>query len=126
LKKNITSKIIDLFLLKQKNCKLSKVLRNKNISERKNYLSKIHINPIINPELKKQIKESDIIIYGPGTQHSSLYPSYMTRGLNNLIENSKAKKFLITNIFFDNDIIHENVDSIIEKFYYFFRSKQKK
>ena len=49
----------------------------------------------------------------------------MTRGLNNLLENSKAKKFLITNIFFDNDIIHENVDSIIEKFYYFFNRKQK-
>lgn len=49
----------------------------------------------------------------------------MTRGLNNLIENSKAKKFLITNIFFDNDIIHENVNSIIEKFYYFFGKNHK-
>ena len=125
VEKKHNSKIVDLFLLKQKNYKLSKILKTKNILEKKNYLSKIHINPIINPELKKQIKASDIIIYGPGTQHSSLYPSYMTRGLNNLIESSKAKKFLITNIFFDNDIIHENVDSIIEKFYYFFNRKQK-
>ena len=125
VEKKYNSKIIELFLLRQKNCKLSKVLKNKNILQRKSYLSKIHINPIINPELKKQIKVSDIIIYGPGTQHSSLYPSYMTRGLNNLIENSKSKKFLITNIFFDNDIIHENVDSLIEKFYYFFSRKQK-
>ena len=125
VEKKYNSKIVDLFLLKQKNYKLSKILKTKNILEKENYLSKIHINPIINPELKKQIKVSDIIIYGPGTQHSSLYPSYMTRGLNNLIENSKAKKFLITNIFFDNDIIHENVDSIIEKFYYFFNRKQK-
>ena len=32
-----------------------------------------------------------------------------------------AKKFLITNIFLDNDIINENVEDIIGKFNFFFQ-----
>ena len=42
---------------------------------------------------------ADIIIYSSGTQHSSLYPTYMTKGVSDIIiNNSKAKKFFITNI----------------------------
>ena len=69
--------------------------------------------------------EADIIIYGPGTQYSSLFPSYLTQNLRQTIENSKAKKFLITNIFLDNDIINENVEDIINKFNFFFQKNHK-
>ncbi|MBL61070.1 MAG: hypothetical protein CMI85_02955 [Candidatus Pelagibacter sp.] len=126
VEKRHPSKISDLYLLKSKNLKLDKKLKNKNTLQKKNYLQKLHINPNINSELYNLIKKSDIIIYGPGTQHSSLFPSYMTKGLCDLVHNSRAKKFLITNIFFDNDILHENVESLINKFYYFFNNKKNK
>lgn len=45
------------------------------------------------------LENADIIIYSSGTQHSSLYPTYMTRGFGNAIaKNSKAFKVFITNI----------------------------
>ncbi len=76
--------------------------------------------PRVNPDVKEKLLKSDIIIYGPGTQYSSLFPSYLTLGLKEIINKSKAKKFLITNIFLDNDIVNEKVEDIIKKFYFFF------
>lgn len=45
------------------------------------------------------IKLADIIIYAPGTQHSSLYPTYLSRGVARTIsDNQRALKVFITNI----------------------------
>ena len=45
------------------------------------------------------LEMADIIIYSSGTQHSSLYPTYMTNGIPEAIsKNTSAKKFFITNI----------------------------
>lgn len=53
----------------------------------------------ITPKVMRSISDADIIIYSPGTQHSSLYPSYMTKGLTEAIANNKkALKIFITNI----------------------------
>ena len=46
-----------------------------------------------------RIAEADLLIYAPGTQHSSLLPSYLTRGVGEAIEaNLRAIKLLITNL----------------------------
>ena len=48
--------------------------------EEKNYLE-IHDSYVeITESASRAIKDSDIIIYAPGTQHSSLYPTYMLKG----------------------------------------------
>ena len=121
------SRVGDIFLLKEKlsntNIKFINSQTNKN---KKNILNKSSIRPKLNEDVVNVIKSSDIIIYGPGTQFSSLFPSYITTGLRKLIEKSKAKKFLVTNIYLDNDIIKETVESIIHKFYYFFNKKNPK
>ena len=45
------------------------------------------------------IRNANIIIYSSGTQHSSLYPTYMTRGFGAAIaENKNALKVFVTNI----------------------------
>ena len=77
-------------------------------------------------EVKNKLSKADIIIFGPGTQYSSLFPSYLTRDLKETIEKSNAKKFLITNIYLDKDIINENVEDIINKFNFFLIKIQKK
>lgn len=67
--------------------------------EKKEYLE-IHNSYVhITQEVSDAILSADIIIYAPGTQHSSLYPTYMTKGLSRTISNNKsAKKVFITNI----------------------------
>ena len=118
------SKVEDIFLLKKKlSNKEIKLINSQKNKNKKDILNKSSTRPKINTEVASVIKSSDIIIYGPGTQFSSLFPSYLTIGLRKLIEKSKAKKFLVTNIYLDNDIIKETVESIIEKFYYFFNKK---
>jgi len=39
----------------------------------------------LNPRLASAIARADLIIYAPGTQHSSLFPSYLTTGLSRAI-----------------------------------------
>lgn len=53
----------------------------------------------ITSKVERSLNDADIIIYSPGTQHSSLYPSYMTKGLTDaIVANKKALKIFITNI----------------------------
>lgn len=45
------------------------------------------------------LQEADIVIYSAGTQHSSLYPTYMSSGIAKAIaENRQALKVFVTNI----------------------------
>ncbi len=53
----------------------------------------------ITPRVARSISDADIIIYSAGTQHSSLYLSYMTKGLtDSIVANKKALKVFIANI----------------------------
>ena len=53
----------------------------------------------ISENVKTVLKNSDIIIFSAGTQHSSLYPSYISHGFADAIaDNKKAIKSLIINI----------------------------
>jgi len=119
--------IENIFLLKNKISKnILDKLNNNSKGKKILYFNKHNRIPHINPETRNKLIRADIIIYGPGTQYSSLFPSYLTNDLCKTIEKSKAKKFLITNIFLDNDIINENVESIINKFFYFFNKNKNK
>lgn len=75
-----------------------------------------HRTPRINPAAKAALAEADIIIYGPGTQHSSLFPSYMTEGVAEAIAaNRTADKIFIGNIHRDSDIQSEDADDLARK-----------
>jgi 2-phospho-L-lactate transferase/gluconeogenesis factor (CofD/UPF0052 family) len=73
--------------------------------------------PEINSEAKEAIETADVIVYGPGTQHSSLLPSYLTRGVAEAIAaNKNADKVFISNIRRDVDIQHEDASELAAKF----------
>lgn len=73
--------------------------------------------PLPNPEAVEALREADVIVYGPGTQHSSLFPSYMTRGIGEAIAaNRKADKIFIGNIVRDLDIQEDDVNDLADKF----------
>lgn len=61
--------------------------------------------PTLDRDTEKVIKEADIIIYSSGTQWSSLIPTYITDDLYSLLQESKAKQYLIMNLTEDGDAI---------------------
>jgi 2-phospho-L-lactate transferase/gluconeogenesis factor (CofD/UPF0052 family) len=76
-----------------------------------------HQVPRINPRARAALLKADVIIYGPGTQHSSLFPSYMTEGVAEAITaNRDADKIFIGNIHRDYDIQQEDANQLARKF----------
>jgi len=79
-------------------------------------LAAAHRVPRINPCAAAALMEADVIIYGPGTQHSSLFPSYMTHGVAEAIgANVKADKVFIGNIHRDFDIQEDDASDLARK-----------
>ena len=78
----------------------------------------------INPRLAGALRDADLIIYAPGTQHSSLFPSYLTPGLSDAIAaNLTAIKLLVTNIQADAEITGSSAVDIIERAVYYLKEK---
>ena len=65
------------------------------------------------------LRDMDLLIYGPGTQASSLLPSYLTsRVLDEIGKNLTAKKIFISNLIPDYDDPVSNVISRLETFFH--------
>ena len=78
----------------------------------------------VNPRLIEGIAAADLMIYSPGTQHSSLFPSYLTPGLSVAIaRNLTAIKLLVTNIQADAEIAGSSAVDIIERAVYYLKEK---
>ncbi len=88
--------IEEIYLLKNK-VKNSQI-KNLNKKMRISYLKSLNSPPIINKNLIKILKKATHIFFCPGTQHSSLYPTYLTKQFAKYISQSNAFKVLITNI----------------------------
>jgi 2-phospho-L-lactate transferase/gluconeogenesis factor (CofD/UPF0052 family) len=78
----------------------------------------------LNPRLATRLAAADLIIYAPGTQHSSLFPSYLTPGLSAAIAgNLSAIKLLVTNIQSDAEITGSNAVDIIDRAVFYLKEK---
>jgi 2-phospho-L-lactate transferase/gluconeogenesis factor (CofD/UPF0052 family) len=78
----------------------------------------------INPRLVDALASADLIIYAPGTQHSSLFPSYLTHGLSQAIAaNLDAVKLLVTNIQTDAEITGSSAVDLIDRAVFYLREK---
>jgi 2-phospho-L-lactate transferase/gluconeogenesis factor (CofD/UPF0052 family) len=77
--------------------------------------------PTINPQVVEALKKADVIVYGPGTQHSSLFPTYLTKGLGEAIAaNKNAEKIFVANLSADRDQhAGEGLIDILAKFQFF-------
>jgi 2-phospho-L-lactate transferase/gluconeogenesis factor (CofD/UPF0052 family) len=92
--------------------------------EQEEFLRKCSRSVPINPRLLERIRDAHLIVYSPGTQHSSLYPSYLTPGLGSAIaRNLTAIKLLITNIQEDAEIADRSAVDIIERAVYYLKEK---
>jgi 2-phospho-L-lactate transferase/gluconeogenesis factor (CofD/UPF0052 family) len=67
--------------------------------EKRSYLERHHCYVGVSTGVRRALQQADIIIYSAGTQHSSLYPTYMSAGLaESISDNHSALKVFITNI----------------------------
>jgi len=94
------------------------------IEHRLNCMSRDYIIPA--PDALKAIQDADILIYGPGTQFSSLLPTYLTDDFAETIaENRNAKKIFICNICEDADTIGFSAPDIVEEAIYYLTNKNR-
>jgi 2-phospho-L-lactate transferase/gluconeogenesis factor (CofD/UPF0052 family) len=78
-------------------------------------LRELETLPQMSREADVALRTADIIIYGPGTQHSSLYPSYLTMGVAEAIQaNKQAEKIFIANIARDHDIMAADGATLVQ------------
>ena len=84
--------------------------------EKRDWLSSQEGRPEISDEAREALLTSDVIIYGPGTQFSSLMPSYRIKGVADAVQNSRARvKAMVMNLCADHDIQGMDVGDIAGK-----------
>jgi hypothetical protein len=87
-------------------------------------LDAARVEPSLNPRLAARLAAADLVIYAPGTQHSSLFPSYLTPGLSDAIaRNVRAIKLLITNIQADAEIAGSSAVDIVGRAVHYLKEK---
>ena len=114
---SFTEKISDLYLSK------TKISLEEAKSIEQDLLIEKAIFPKMNNKLNQVLANSDLIIYGPGTPFSSLFPTYLTLGLAETLIQSKGQKIYIGNAKKDSDSLAFNAVELLEKFHYFLNSK---
>ena len=75
-------------------------------------LSALNVIPEVSDLAKSEIRSSDIVIFGSGTQYSSLLPTYKILGENNVT--ISAKSYMIGNVGLDHDILNLTHQDIID------------
>ena len=69
------------------------------VAEKRAFLDRHHSFVEVGPQVRLALQQADLIIYSAGTQHSSLYPTYLTTGLaRSIADNRSAFKVFVTNI----------------------------
>jgi len=95
----------------------------KTIHEKCKFLSELEKIPVVNSAIKDELGSADLIIFGSGTQHSSLFPTYKVltqNGLTPLSWGGSGKRVFIGNLDHDLDILGWSGREILEAFSKYF------
>lgn len=99
-------------------------LSSLSFNKKETFLRQHEVFPHINTVAANRLRDADVIVFGPGTQYSSLFPSYLTQGAAEaILENRQAEKVFISNIHKDYDIQNETVNSLLKRFLYYHSRK---
>lgn len=83
-------------------------------AEKMEWLKKNEVHPKISDEAASALALSDVIIYGPGTQHSSLFPSYKI-AFTEIAKSPAIIKAFVCNVGMDHDIQGLSAEDLIDK-----------
>lgn len=112
------SNIKDLYLLNFPLSKIKREVDDLSVNEKIYFLNKYNKNIRCTLDAEKSILNADCIIYSPGTQHSSLFPTYIAHGISEAIANNKkAKKYLLLNIGEDYETPEYTASMLISSFF---------
>lgn len=111
------SPILDIFFLEEPLTSVRKGQLEKLEVEAKRKLLREWESPVrLSEEAAAAIAEADVIVYGPGTQFSSLFPSYRTEGITEALRgNAHAPKVFVANLDRDFDIQSLSVTRLLDK-----------
>jgi len=83
VEKRAESQLNEIFLLERYlDKKEVKKIEKHSLEKKQKMLKDIEIYPLIDESVAEIIREADIMIYAPGTQNSSLFPTYLTKGFS--------------------------------------------
>ena len=117
-------RVSDIFLIGRPLAEGERIRFESSPDDAARVLDSLAVYPALNSRLEAKIAAADLIIYAPGTQHSSLFPSYLTPGLSTAIAgNLSAIKLLITNIQSDAEITGSNAVDIIDRAVFYLKEK---
>lgn len=88
-------------------------IKDASLSEKEAWLQAQESLPMLSVEAAHALSEADIIIYGPGTQHSSLFPSYKIAHAAIQKSNAIIKAFVM-NLSPDHDIQSLSASDILD------------
>jgi 2-phospho-L-lactate transferase/gluconeogenesis factor (CofD/UPF0052 family) len=116
-----SGKIADIYLipspLTESDCRYIEELQTFN--EKKSFLEGLEKIPLINPDIHDALRSADLIIFGSGTQHSSLFPSYKVlsrNGVTPLNWGGRASRIFVGNLDHDLDIEGWTGEEILRAF----------
>jgi 2-phospho-L-lactate transferase/gluconeogenesis factor (CofD/UPF0052 family) len=109
--------ITDLFLLREPVTRQVKAgLESQPVEQLRQALDRRRARVSLSPSARGAILHTDLIVYGPGTPHSSLLPSYLTPGLAEAIAASRARaKVFVVNISDDHDVSGMTAPELVER-----------
>lgn len=101
-------------------------LMNLPLSERFLTFNELNYTPKVNSQALEFLNSADIIIFGAGTQHSSLFPSYKVLKENGYKLKEDTLKIFITNLDKDHDIENFTLQELLDKFHFYWGYKETK
>jgi 2-phospho-L-lactate transferase/gluconeogenesis factor (CofD/UPF0052 family) len=109
--------ISDIFLLAHPlNVDQLEALGDLSFDEKQQFLMETSKIPDVTQESRDALENADLVVYGSGTQHSSLFPSYMVLSKNGVQPKAKIPRILILNLDWDFDIQGWDTKKFLEKF----------
>jgi hypothetical protein len=109
--------ITDLVLLREQLSPARRVeLAGRSLPELRRALRCDRAKVSLNPEVRRALQRADLIVYGPGTPHSSLLPTYLTPGIADAIATSRARaKVFVVNLADDHDVTGMTATELAER-----------
>lgn len=110
-------KIVDLFLLREPpSARRRAELEGLPREWTRELLARERAEVTANPRALEAIMDADLVVYGPGTPHSSLLPSYLTPGVADAIARSRAAaKVFVVNARDDHDSRGLNAPDLVDR-----------
>lgn len=93
-----------------------KIIKNKTNNQSIKYLKAQNYNYAISKEARNCLNKTNILVFAPGTQYSSLFPTYVSKGFAQSISSNKnIKKFYFTNIQNEKDTLNYSALDYVNK-----------